>query len=219
MVAVWSVINCFDAAVVIEVVWSVEYFDAAAEKAEAGVLVKAVLAFAVCSDAVGLLVGWVALVVVFAAAVAVVVVVAAEFGVVRVELQAEVMVEMGVAKKVVADDEIDFAGVVAVAGVVVYVGSVAGVVVAVVGLLESCVVAVVVMLESCIAAAVEGLAQAAVMAEIEVAAKGVGIGVDAVVSSERHIVAAVAGVDLTAAMAVAQLVEKDAIRIGVDVAE
>lgn len=34
----------------------------------------------------------------------------------------------------------------------------------------------------------------------------------------RHIAAVVARVDLTAAMAVAQLVEKDAIRIGVDVA-
>jgi hypothetical protein len=176
------------------------------EKAEAGVLVKAVLAFAVCSDAVGLPVGWVALVV-FAAA-AVVVVVAAEFGMVRAELQAEVMVEIGVVKKVVVSVEFDSAGVMAVAGVVVYVGSVAGVIVAAVGLLESC-----------IAAAVEGLAQAGVMAEIEVAGMGVGIGVDVVVSSVRHIVAAVACVDLTAAMAVAQLVEKDAIRIGVDVVE
>lgn len=177
------------------------------EKAEAGVLVKAVLAFAVCSDAVGLPVGWVALVV-FAAAAAVVVVVAAEFGMVRAELQAEVMVEIGVVKKVVVSVEFDSAGVMAVAGVVVYVGSVAGVIVAAVGLLESC-----------IAAAVEGLAQAGVMAEIEVAGMGVGIGVDVVVSSVRHIVAAVACVDLTAAMAVAQLVEKDAIRIGVDVVE
>jgi hypothetical protein len=56
----------------------------------------------------------------------------------------------------------------AAAGVVVYVGSVAGV------------AAAVVLLESCIAAAVEGLAQAAVMAEIGAAAKDVGIGVDVV---------------------------------------
>lgn len=169
MVVVWSVINCSDAAAVIVVVWSVKCFDVVVEKAEAGVLVKAVLTFAVGSDAVGLPVGWVALVVGFAAAAAAVVVVTAEFAVVRAELQAEVMVEMGVVEKVVASVEFDSAEVMAVAGVVVYVGSVAAVVVAVVGLLESC-----------IAAAVERLAQAGVMAEIEVAAKGVGIGVDVV---------------------------------------
>lgn len=111
----------------------------------------------------------------------------AEFAVVMAELQAEVKVEMGAVEKglisvefdsaevmaaaeVVVSAGFDSAEVMAAVGVVVYVGSVAAAVVAVVGLLENCTVA-----------AVEGLAQAAVTAEIEVAVKDVGIGVDVVV--------------------------------------
>ena len=95
---------------------------------------------------------------------------AAEFAVVRPELQAEVKVEMGVVEKGVTSVELDSAEVMAAVGVVVYFGFVAAAVVAVVELLENCTVA-----------DVEGLAQAAVTAEIEVAAKDVGIGVDVVV--------------------------------------
>lgn len=125
------------------------------------VLVKGVMVFVVELDTVESLVDYVAVAVVLAAA---------EFAVVRAELQAEVRVETRDVEKVVVSVELDFAEVMAVAGVVVYVGSVAAVIVAVVGLLENCIVA-----------AVEGLARAAVTAEIGAAANDVGIGVDVVV--------------------------------------
>lgn len=122
---------------------------------------KGVMVFVVELDTVESLVDYVAVAVVLAAA---------EFAVVRAELQAEVRVETRDVEKVVVSVELDFAEVMAVAGVVVYVGSVAAVIVAVVGLLENCIVA-----------AVEGLARAAVTAEIGAAANDVGIGVDVVV--------------------------------------
>lgn len=106
------------------VVWSVDCFDVVVEKAEAGVLVKALIFFAANFDAVEPPVNRVA-VVVAAAAVVVVVVVAAEFVAVRAELQAEVKVEMGVVEKVVVSVGSDFAVVMPAAEVVIYVGSVA----------------------------------------------------------------------------------------------
>lgn len=170
-----------------------------------------VVVFGVGPDAVGLSVGWIAVafvVAVVAAVAAVVVVVVAEFVVVRAKLQAEARVETGVVEKVVASVEFDSAEEMTVAGVVVYVESGAAGVVAAVG-----------SWENCIAAAVEGLAQAAVTAGIGAAAKDVESEADVVVYSERHISAAVAGVDSIAAMAEVQLVETDATRIGADVAE
>jgi hypothetical protein len=148
------------------VVWSVDCFDIVVEKAEAGVLVKALIFFAANFDVVEPPVNRVAVGVAAAAAVVVVVVVAAEFVAVRAELQAEVKVEMGVVEKVVVSVGSDFAVVMPAAEVVIYVGSVA----AADGLYENC-----------IAAAVVGVGQAAVTAEIGAAAKDVGIGVDVVV--------------------------------------
>lgn len=167
MVVVW-IANYFDAAAAIVVVSNVRCSDVVAEKAEAGVLVKAVLVFAVGSVVAGLLVGWVA--VAFGVVAVAATVVDAEFAAAMAELQAEVMVEMGVVKKVAVSAEIDSGEEMAVTRIVVYVGSVAAEVVVAVGLLESYIVAV-----------VEELAQAAVTVEIGVAAKDAGTAVDVVV--------------------------------------